>query len=161
MKLRFLWLLPLAICPLIKADEASHREVALRVLEVTESDERMRVGFQTMIDPILAAMRQRGMPETATQEVRDAFEKWFTDEIKWEDIKPRLVDVYVKEFTEAELKELHAFYQTPTGKKTIEKMPNVMQQSAKIGSEYAQSKKDSLQAKLKEIADKYAAKKGQ
>jgi uncharacterized protein len=121
----------------------------------------MKSGFKAMIDPIIASMRQRGMPEAAAQEVKDVFGKWFAEEIKWEEIKPKMEDIYVQQFTEQELKELLAFYQTPTGQKAIEKLPIVMQQGAVIGREYAQNKSQSLQTKLKEIAEKYSPKKEQ
>ena len=114
-----------------------------------------------MIDPLVGSMKQRGMPEAAALEVKEAFKQWFTTEIKWEDIKPKMVEIYVQQFTEPELKDLYAFYQSPTGQKAIEKLPIVTKQGALIGSEYAQTKQQSLQAKLKEIAEKYAAKKGQ
>jgi hypothetical protein len=159
MKFRAFWILPLVVCSASLADEATHREAAGRVLEITKADVAMKSGFQSMIEPIIASMRQRGMPEAAAQEVKEAFSKWFTEEIKWEDIKPKMVDIYVQQFSEAELNELHAFYQTPTGQKAIEKLPVVMQQGASIGREYAQNKSQLLQAKLKEIAEKYAPKK--
>jgi uncharacterized protein len=161
MNLRSLLILPLLACSASLADEASHREAAIRVLEITKSDVAMKSGFQAMIDPIIASMRQRGMPEAAAQEVKEVFSKWFAEEIKWEDLKPKVADVYVQQFTEQELKELYAFYQTPTGQKAIEKLPIVMQQGALIGREYAQNKSQSLQTKLKEIAEKYASKKDQ
>jgi hypothetical protein len=161
MNLRSLLILPLVVCSASLADEASHREAAIRVLEITKSDVAMKSGFQAMIDPIIAGMRQRGMPEAAAQEVKDVFSKWFAEEIKWEDIKPKMAEIYVQQFTEQELKELHAFYQTPTGQKAIEKLPIVMQQGAVIGREYAQNKSQSLETKLKEIAEKYAPKKEQ
>ena len=41
--------------------------------------------------------------------------------------------VYAKHFTAAELEEILAFYRTPIGKKTIEKLPIITQQSAQIG----------------------------
>jgi hypothetical protein len=159
MNLRSLLILPLIACSASLADEASHREAAIRVLEITKADKAMLGGFQAMVDPIVADMRQRGMPEAAAQEVKDAINKWFTEEIKWEDIKPKMADIYVQQFSESELKELIAFYQTPTGQKAIEKLPTVMQQGAIVGREYAQTKNQSLQTKLKEIAEKYAPKK--
>lgn len=161
MKLRSVWFVTLALCSSAFADDASHREAAARILEITKANTAMEAGFRAMVEPLVAAMRQRGMPEAATQEVRDAFNQWFSDEIKLEDIKPKIVDVYVKEFSEAELKELYAFYQTPTGQKAIEKLPVVLAQGTRIGTEYAQSKQPALQVKLKAIAEKYAPKKGQ
>jgi len=161
MNLRLLSILSLAVSSTLLADEASHREAANRILEVTKAEKAMQGGFEAMIDPLVSSMKQRGMPEAAALEVKEAFKQWFTTEIKWEDIKPKMVDIYVQQFTEPELKDLYAFYQSPTGQKAIEKLPIVTKQGALIGSEYAQAKQQSLQAKLKEIAEKYAAKKGQ
>jgi uncharacterized protein len=151
----------LVVCASSLADEASHREAAVRVLEITNADKAMQSGFQSMIDPIVASMRQRGMPDAAAQEVKVAFNEWFTETIKWEDLKPKMAEIYMQQFTEAELKDLIAFYQTPTGKKAIEKLPTVTQQSAVVGREHAQKNGESLQLKLKQIAEKYTPKKGQ
>jgi hypothetical protein len=43
--------------------------------------------------------------------------------------------IYDKHFTEAELKDLVAFYSTPTGKKTIEMMPAIFADSMKASQE--------------------------
>ena len=43
-----------------------------------------------------------------------------------------LVALYTDAFTEAELKELLAFYQTPVGRKVLEQMPQLMAHSAQL-----------------------------
>jgi hypothetical protein len=161
MHIRSLLIFPFLICSASLADESSHREAALRVLEVTKAERSMQSGLQSMVDPIVASMRQGGMPESAASEVKGVISEWFAREMKWEDLKPMIADVYVKQFTEAELKELLAFYQTPTGQKALERLPVVTRQSSEISSKYVGSKQDSLKLKLKQIADKYAPKKGQ
>ena len=40
-----------------------------------------------------------------------------------ERLKPRMIEIYVEAYTEQELRELIAFYKTPTGMKTLEKTP--------------------------------------
>ena len=47
-------------------------------------------------------------------------------------LKPELVKIYTTNFSEPELKELVAFYQSPLGKKVLEKMPQLTQQSAQM-----------------------------
>ena len=43
-----------------------------------------------------------------------------------------MVKLYTSNFSESELKELVAFYQSPLGKKVLEKMPQLTQQSAQM-----------------------------
>ena len=50
----------------------------------------------------------------------------------WDKIKPDLVKLYTTNFSEAELKGLIEFYQSPLGKKVMEKMPTLSAQSAQM-----------------------------
>jgi hypothetical protein len=52
--------------------------------------------------------------------------------IGWNKLKPDMVKLYTTNFTESELKDLVAFYQSPLGKKVLEKMPQLTQQSAQM-----------------------------
>ena len=45
------------------------------------------------------------------------------ESLGWESLKPEYVRIYRESFTEEELKDLTAFYQTPTGRMLIEKQP--------------------------------------
>jgi hypothetical protein len=46
--------------------------------------------------------------------------------------------VYAANFTASELRELTAFYRTPTGEKFLQKMPVVTQQSMAVGQKFGQ-----------------------
>ena len=118
----------------------------------------MKNGFVATIEPMIAGTRKQEMPEAAASEMTAAMGEWFDDEIKWSDIKPKMIDLYVQEFTEQELKDLLAFYQTPAGKKAITKLPVVMRQGAVIGQEYAAKKQDSLKQRVQAIIEKYRPK---
>ena len=72
------------------------------------------------------------------------------------DRRPKIVDLYVKEFTEDELKELLAFWRTPTGQKAMKTLPSIMQQGGAIGQAYAASKQqETLKTKIGAIIAKY------
>lgn len=137
------------------ADEAARRKSAEAILEVTNAAGAMKSGFLATIEPIVANMRKQGMPTAAATEMTAAINTWFDTEVRWADIKPRMVDLYLQEFTEQELKELLAFYQTPVGRKAIVKIPVVMRQGAAIGQELASKKQDSLKRSIQTIVDKY------
>jgi hypothetical protein len=52
--------------------------------------------------------------------------------IGWNKLKPDMVKLYTTNFSESELKDLVAFYKSPLGKKVLEKMPQLTQQSAQM-----------------------------
>jgi hypothetical protein len=158
MKALFLAVVLLSTIPSSHADDAASRKSAEAILEVTNAAGAMKSGFIATIEPMIASMKKQGMPDAAALEMTAALGEWFDAEIKWADIKPKMVDLYVKEFSEQDLKELLAFYQTPVGKKAINKLPIVMRQGAVIGQEYAAQKQDSLKRKVQAIVDKYRPK---
>jgi len=51
----------------------------------------------------------------------------------------KIVPLYAKHFTEAELDELLAFYRSPIGRKTNETMPGLMQESMELVATESQS----------------------
>ena len=68
--------------------------------------------------------------------------------MSWASMKDDMVKLYVNEFTEAELKELSAFYQTPIGKKSLQKMPTLMAKSAEMAQRRVQEHLPELQASI-------------
>lgn len=55
--------------------------------------------------------------------------------LTWSDLEPAMVKIYQDNFTQEDINGLIAFYKTPPGKTTIEKMPVVMQQSMAVGQD--------------------------
>jgi len=130
--------------------------LASQVLELAYSPENLRDSFEGFLTPALDAMTREGMPEAAKKEARAAFTQWFDEQIKWTEIKPKMVEIYAHDFTEEELRTLLAFLEKPLGQKVMSKLPLVMQDGALAGHEYFISKKDSLIAKIQPIFDKYS-----
>jgi uncharacterized protein len=56
--------------------------------------------------------------------------------------------VYARHFTAAELRDLTAFYRTPTGQKLLEKQPVVAQESMLAGQKFAQATGAELQQRI-------------
>ena len=50
----------------------------------------------------------------------------------------KLADIYMKEYTHADLKEMIKFYETPVGKKIASKAGVIYEQSTKAGQEWGQ-----------------------
>ncbi|SNR39229.1 MULTISPECIES: DUF2059 domain-containing protein [Hymenobacter] len=123
---------------------ASHRKAAEELLVLTGSEKNMTEMTTRMLD---MQMEQRPEMKAVEPEMRSFMTKYMS----WQSIKDDLVQLYAQEFTEKELKELNKFYQTPTGRKTIQKMPHLMQAGMEIGQKRVQEHLPELQ---KAIADK-------
>ncbi|WP_297985406.1 DUF2059 domain-containing protein [uncultured Chryseobacterium sp.] len=69
-------------------------------------------------------------------DVPNEFWEEIKKEMKPEDIENMIIPIYEKHFTEKEIDDFIAFYNTPSGKKMIEKMPIVFQESQAVGQEW-------------------------
>jgi hypothetical protein len=137
------------------ADDADARATASKLIDMTRGKESIRQGFDTVINGIISNMQTHGLPEAGVDEIKAAVDKWYTSEINFEEIRPKMVDVYVKDFSGDELKQILAFYQTPVGQKAIKEMPDVMREGATIAQDYTKAKIPDLNAALTPILAKY------
>ncbi|WP_324719252.1 DUF2059 domain-containing protein [Salinimicrobium sp. HB62] len=83
--------------------------------------------FDIILEPIV-----KMMPE----ENREAFKKEMMTSL--EDIYTKLAQVYIEEFTEAEIDEILAFYQTPVGEKMRAITPELTRKGMEIGQQWGQ-----------------------
>jgi hypothetical protein len=61
-----------------------------------------------------------------------------------------IATVYAGNFTVGELREMEAFYRKPVGRKLLEKLPALVQQSNRAGQDATQKAADDLRARLTE-----------
>ncbi|MDP9004800.1 MAG: DUF2059 domain-containing protein [Verrucomicrobiota bacterium] len=147
MKLFFLTILIGAVAlfqpAVARADEASHRKAAESLLSMMNMDAVMGSAIDQML-----AMQIKQNPAIAPYEAEmKAFLKKY---MSWEGLKDDMIKIYADEFTEAELGELSAFYQTPLGKKTLQKMPTLMAKGAELGQRRVQEHLPELTAAISE-----------
>ncbi|MGV8917422.1 MAG: DUF2059 domain-containing protein [Pseudomonas sp.] len=117
------------------ADTASHNANAETILKLTHAD-KMGTGvymqvqqmFQQRFEESKAPDSQKAVLETYQAKASAALDQ----AIGWEKIRPDMVKLYTSNFTEAELKDLIAFYQSPLGKKVQAKMPEILMQSNQL-----------------------------
>lgn len=84
---------------------------------------------KTMDAMIESQVRQN--PQVAPYEgiMRSFFAKY----ISWNAIKADVVRIYASTYTEDELRQLTAFYQTPLGQRLLQTLPEISARSAEIG----------------------------
>jgi len=65
--------------------------------------------------------------------------------MSFESLKQDMIDIYADAFTAPELREINAFYRTPTGTKAIRLMPELMAKGGQLGARKVQDHMEELQ----------------
>jgi hypothetical protein len=124
------------------AEPDSHRQAAEELLRMLGLEKSMQAGSNAMVDAQI-----QGNPALAPY--RDVFQQWEGKYFTWDVLGPRMTDLYVQAFTEAELRDLIAFYKTPTGQKALAKMPALLQQGRQLTMEIAKQHKPELEQMIR------------
>ncbi|HEX7049873.1 MAG TPA: DUF2059 domain-containing protein [Longimicrobiales bacterium] len=106
----------------------SHDRAAAELVDLLRLDDQTAASIDVMVESMV---RQN----PAMAQFRDVFVDFFAEYMKWDELYPQYVRLYREAYTEAELRELIAFYKTPVGRKTVEVMPRLMQEGAQIGQQ--------------------------
>jgi uncharacterized protein len=123
------------------ADPASHRKAVDSLFALMDMENLLNQS----IDQMLAMQVQQNPAIAPFQTQMKAF---LSKYMSWASMKDDMAKLYMAEFSESELNELTKFYQTPLGKKTIQKMPALMAKGAEIGQKRVQEHLPELQAAL-------------
>ncbi len=89
----------------------------------------------------------------AGPEVPDEWWDGFMAKVTAEDLDNLIVPIYARNFTDAEIDAMIAFYETPEGRSVMAKMPTVMQESMMAGQMWGASLAEELLRELE--ADGY------
>ena len=138
------------------ADTASHRAAVEEFLTTINADRITDNYVQVVKNSFAQGFQQAG----GTPAQSGILNKHWSDaeallrsELAWPKIKEEVLDIYVAAFTEAEARELVAFYTSPVGRKALERMPQLSQQTAQLG----QARLRETQARMQAIADRMLA----
>jgi len=150
------WIVLLLVAAPVFATEpnptAKQRELVEKILVVTRAD----AAAKTVLDAMFAEFEKSfaGNGDDAVQK-RERF-KMFRERVAsldiMKDFQETQIRLYSKYFTENELADLLAFYASPSGKKVIEVLPNLMRESMQEGAEKIGSR---LAQVAKEVDDDY------
>ena len=119
----------------VLADAKSHAADAERFLLLARAD-KLAVPVYAQVQQMFA---QRFAESNAPQSEKAVLETYqaqanaaLEQAVGWDKLKPDMVKLYTSNFNEQEMKELIRFYESPLGKKVLEKMPTLTAQSAQL-----------------------------
>ncbi|MGI9088895.1 MAG: DUF2059 domain-containing protein [Chthoniobacterales bacterium] len=124
-----------------RADETSHKKAAENLLALMGMDHLLSQSVDQMLQ-----MQVQQNPQLA--QFQPQMKAFLNKYMSWASLKDDMAKVYTEEFTEPELNDLTKFYQSPLGKKTVEKMPALMAKGAAMGQKRVQEHLPELQAAI-------------
>lgn len=144
------------LAPLCRADDSL--ALANKFLDESGISGSLQQSFEAGIKPSLDRMRAQGMPADLVESIHAASKKFFSDNFKWEELKPQVAKIYAENFTEAELRDIVAFYESPTGVKVASRMPTLMQQASTLSMASIQAKMPEFQQQIGALIQDYQKK---
>jgi len=142
---------------IVRSDEANHRKLAEELLELmnvkkqlTQSVEQIKQVQITKINKMPAAEKYKDKIPELQNQITDYLAK----ELNWDSVKNDFLTPCSDTFTEDELKELIAFYNTPIGKKVLEKFPEMMKKTFTLSQKRVSEVFPKAQQMIKDWIDK-------
>ena len=103
------------------ADNSSHMQQVETLFKLTQMEKKVNESIDNIMQ-----LQLRQSPEMAQrkEEIRAFFER----QIGWAALKKDITAMYLRTFTEEELKAINDFYITPVGQKVITALPGLVQE---------------------------------
>jgi len=156
MKIAKMLVIAAILAPVSRADDS--QALANKFLDLSGTPALMQQSFESGIKSSLDRMRAQGAPAELVDTIPSEALKFFADNFKWDDVKPKLAKLYTEAFTEAELREIITFYSTPTGQKFVAKLPVLTQQGGAMAMSGVQDNMPAFQQKIAALIESYKRK---
>ena len=128
-----------------------------RLLVAMDSQKQVELMQQAMGPMMRSAMEQMTKARPITPEQQATLDRMTAkagalvrEQLSWEQMRPMLLQIYGETFDAGEVEGLITFYESPTGRAFVAKMPMVMQKSMAINQQRMQGLMRSMQDSLKE-----------
>lgn len=104
--------------------------------QMAKTMDAMSAGMAGMTKNMLAKMPKDKAPGPEAMEMAERSQKrtmsLIKTEMSWEKLKPAFVKIYAETYSEAEMKAMIAFYESPEGRSILDKTPIVAAKSMQV-----------------------------
>lgn len=133
------------------ADTESHTAAAEKLISIVAPAEVYVENFNTIFATQAAQFKRMGIGQEDIDKILAASDTFASKVGADPELTARMVQIYQDAYTEEELIELLAFYETPIGRKMIKMMPRLTQQEAIINQEIALKYQPEFQMQVQAI----------
>ena len=139
-------LMSVAPAPAQSPDAVAAAKNLMEVMKAADNVKAMMPALMRALKPAIAQNR----PEVERE--LDALAPYLLEEMnsRLDEILNQIAAIYARNFTVAELKELAAFYASPTGQKVVQRLPSVTQESMVVGQQWGQAVGAELQRRMRD-----------
>lgn len=121
-----------------QADNSSHQQQVENLFRLTQMEKKINES----IDSILQLQISQN-PQLVQH--KDKMRAFFEKNIGWNALKSDITEMYLRTFSEDELKSINDFYITPAGQKVITALPGLVQQRNQMAMQRIQQNIGELQ----------------
>ena len=153
----------LCLPPLLHAQDAvdpkrsAAAEELLKAMHSEETMAKMMANQKENVKKMTASFMPKDLSPENLKRAEDlestALDTIF-QQMTWDSVKPDFIQIYSEVFTEKELKDLAAFYNTPIGQKFIEKMPDLQSKTIEIMQKRMTTLMPAIRAALQDAIQK-------
>ncbi len=134
------------------ADDDGKKQELEKLMELTKMEalvDQMYSQMEVYLQDMSKEMGVQPSEQIVFDEYHSKMIALLHERLGWKQIGPAFNDIYMRNFSEKEIHDMVLFYETETGKSTVEKMPLVMQESMQI----TQTAVAELLPEIKKIAE--------
>jgi len=121
-----------------------HEKAARELFEISGGDVLVRKGTQRTWEQL------RKIWDIAEDD--EVFRAWHRKYFDTASLEAEIVDLYMRRFSEKEIREIVAFYKTPAGRKMAASMPDLLEEASAIAERKAEEHYPDLQEMIAEAA---------
>jgi hypothetical protein len=125
----------LALIMIFSSVPVTHAEMSKEKRQEIEKMLRL-TGMQRLIDQMQTQMLTK--LKTQMPQVSEIFWNKFQQKMDTGEFIEKIIPLYGKYYTIEDLKAVNAFYESPAGQKILSTLPQIMQESMKIGQEWGE-----------------------
>ncbi len=139
------------------AQDQSKRALAeelLNLLNVKETQQKALAMYEQMIVGQIQKLTSKSQDPDAQAKVTSLMQKTLDivrDATSWDKLKEDYIALYSQTYTESELKDIIAFYKTPSGQAYVKKQPEVLKRSFQLSGKMI----NRLMPKIQSMVNEY------
>jgi hypothetical protein len=116
------------------ADAAKNKALAEKLMDTMKISEAMNRSFDMVkkMQLDMMAKRLKGKQLQDAEKLNKSMMELITREFSWEKLKDPFISIYAESFTAEELDAMIKFYESPIGKKLLEKQPEMAQKTMQL-----------------------------
>lgn len=134
--------------------ERALAEEMLNLLNVKETQEKALAMYKQIIEAQIQKLDPKSADPAVQAKANELLGKvldMVKEETTWDKMKEEYITLYAQTYTQSELKDIIAFYKTPSGQAFIKKQPELLKRSFQLGSKMMGGLIPKIQAMVNEF----------